>query len=63
MSSFYPVGMSGEQFLPSGDATGDALEKSAGSGDPGSPDKVSSSGEMTKLSAGSGVQLLSNGDE
>ena len=49
--------MSGEQFLPSRDATGDALEKLAGSG------QLSSSGEMTKMSAGSGEQFLPNGDE
>ena len=67
----------GERFSHSwdkreaGDATGDALEKSAGSRDK-SLDKFPSSGEMTKLSAGrgcnsypagmSGEQLLPSGD-
>ena len=49
--------MSGEQFLPSRDATGDALEKLAGSG------QLCSSREMTKMSAGSGEQFSPNGDE
>ena len=32
-SGSYPAGISGKQFFPSGEATGNALEKSAGSGD------------------------------
>ena len=52
-SSFYLVGMSGEKFLLSGDATGEALEKSAGSADH----------LRANFPAGSGEQFLLSGDE
>ena len=42
--------------------TGDAQEKSAGSGY-SSPDQPSNSRVMNKMSAGSGEQFLSGGDE
>ena len=63
--------MSGEQFLPSGDATGDALAKSAGSGDhpltnfraAGNDNDVSEEGGNSFHPVGmSGEQFSSTGD-
>ena len=51
--------MNGEQFSVSGDTSRAVLEKPAES----SPDQLSSSGEITKMSVGSGEQLLLGGNE
>ena len=47
-------------FLPSGDTTGDASEKSAGSRSSGQRYR---NGEITKMSAVSGYKFLASGDE
>ena len=51
--------MNGEQFSVSGDTSRAVLEKPAES----SPDQLSSSGEITKMSVGSGEQLLLGGNK
>ena len=52
--------MSGEQFLPNGDATGDALEKSAGSGDH-PPANFSAAGRRLRTQRGAGSSFYPAG--